>query len=59
LSFVSLSWSGITDKPAINWQNFTRVRLQLKFAFNPGLNAISKIGAKQSTQVYIVLIQDM
>jgi len=33
LSFVSLSWSIITDKLAINWQNFARVRLQLKFAF--------------------------
>jgi len=33
LSFVSLSWSGITDKLAINWQNFSRVPLQLKFAF--------------------------
>jgi len=33
LSFVSLSWSNITDKVSINWQNFTRVRLQLKFAF--------------------------
>jgi len=34
LSFISLSWSRITDKLAINWQNFARVRLQLKFAFN-------------------------
>jgi len=33
LSFVSLSWSRITDKLASNWQNFARVRLQLKFAF--------------------------
>jgi len=33
LSFVSLSWSSITDKVSINWQNSTRVRLQLKFAF--------------------------
>jgi len=33
LSFVSLSWSKITDKLAINWQNFARVRIQLKFAF--------------------------
>jgi len=27
-----------TDKLAINWQNFARVRLQLKYAFIPGLN---------------------
>jgi len=27
------SWSRIIDKIAINWQNFARVRLQLKFAF--------------------------
>jgi len=33
LSFVSLSCSRIVDKLAINWQNFVRVRLQLKFAF--------------------------
>jgi len=33
LNFVSLSWSKITDKRVINWQNFARVRLQLKFAF--------------------------
>jgi len=33
LSFVSLSWSRTTYKLAINWQNFARVRLQLKFAF--------------------------
>jgi len=32
LSFVSLCWSRITDKLAINWQNVVRVRLQLKFA---------------------------
>jgi len=32
LSFVILSWSRITDKLAINWQNFTPVQLQLKFA---------------------------
>jgi len=25
-----------TDKVAINWQNFARVRLQLKFAVNTG-----------------------
>jgi len=31
--FVSLSWSKITDKLAIKWQNFARVLLQLKFAF--------------------------
>jgi len=33
LSFVSLSWSSITGKLASNWQNFARVRLQLKFVF--------------------------
>jgi len=33
LSFVGLSWSRITDKLAINWQNFARVQLQLKFAY--------------------------
>jgi len=33
LNFVSLSRSRITDKLAFNWQNFARVRLQLKFAF--------------------------
>jgi len=32
LSFVSLSWSRTTDKLAINWKNFARVQLQLKFA---------------------------
>jgi len=31
--FVSLSWNRITGKLAINWQNFARVQLQLKFAF--------------------------
>jgi len=35
-SFVSLSWSRITDKLAIYWQNFARVRLQLKFDFKIG-----------------------
>jgi len=25
-----------TDKPTINWQNFARVRLELKFAFITG-----------------------
>jgi len=33
LRFVSLSWGRITDKLAINWQNFARVRLRFKFAF--------------------------
>jgi len=32
LSFVSLSRNIISDKRLINWQNFTRVRFQLKFA---------------------------
>jgi len=32
LSFVSLSWSKITGKYIIKWQNFARVRLQIKFA---------------------------
>jgi len=32
-SFVSFNWNKITDKLAINQQNFARVRLQLKFAF--------------------------
>jgi len=32
LSFVSLSWSRITDKLTINWQNFAQVRLQ-QFSF--------------------------
>jgi len=33
LSFVSLSCRRITYKLAINWQNFARVRLQIKFGF--------------------------
>jgi len=33
LSFVSLSWSKITNELAINLQNSARVRPQLKFAF--------------------------
>jgi len=33
LSFVTLSWGRTMDKFAINWQNFARVGLQLKFAF--------------------------
>jgi len=33
LSFVSLSWSRITNKLAIDWQDLARIRLQLKFAF--------------------------
>jgi len=32
-SFVSWNWDRITNKLAINWQNFAQVRLQLKFAF--------------------------
>jgi len=33
LSFVKISWGKITEKLAINWQNFAQVALQLKFAF--------------------------
>jgi len=38
LELLSLTFSAEkkgtnTDRLAINWQNFTRVRLQLKFAF--------------------------
>jgi len=33
LSLISLRLSRITDKLAINWKNFTRVRFHLKFAF--------------------------
>jgi len=32
LNFDSLHWRRIIYKIAINWQNFARVRLQLKFA---------------------------
>jgi len=32
LSFSRLSWSKITDKLTINWQNFVQVRLQFKFS---------------------------
>jgi len=35
LNFVNLSWSKITDKLEIKWQNIARVRLQLKLAFGP------------------------
>jgi len=34
LNIVSLTWSRTTDKLEINWSNFTRVRLQLKFALS-------------------------
>jgi len=33
LSFVRLSWVRTTDRPAIIWQNFAQVGLELKFAF--------------------------
>jgi len=32
-NFADLIWSRFTDKLIINWQNFARVQLQLKFSF--------------------------
>jgi len=60
LSFVSLSWIRITDKLAINWQNFARVRLQLKIAFiiRPYLKLLSDYERERLFLVYLLTTRD-
>jgi len=44
LSFVKFWWGKITDKLVINWQNYARVRLQLKFTLR--LRPLDTFGVK-------------